>query len=98
MDKIYSNCCGELIPDYPDSDVCPKCKEHCLGVPDDPYKIKHAEVCLSCQGITVHKSGDLRGCICKDCWEMWKERFKGWEENGLYATLEGIKPDLSSTQ
>ena len=24
--KYYSVCCGELMPDYPDSDFCPRCK------------------------------------------------------------------------
>ena len=25
-----SNCCGADMPDWPDSDFCPKCKEHSL--------------------------------------------------------------------
>jgi len=27
----YSNCCGAYMPDYPDSDICPECGEHCEG-------------------------------------------------------------------
>ena len=27
-EKYYSICCGALMPDYPDSDFCPRCKEH----------------------------------------------------------------------
>lgn len=30
--EYYSNCCGAIIPDYPDSDICPKCGEHCCGM------------------------------------------------------------------
>lgn len=28
----YSNCCSSYLPNYEISDICPKCKEHCLGV------------------------------------------------------------------
>jgi len=28
-----SNCCGEELNDWPDSDICPECKEHC-GIED----------------------------------------------------------------
>ena len=24
-----SNCCGVFLPNWPDSDICPKCGEHC---------------------------------------------------------------------
>jgi hypothetical protein len=27
-DTNYSNCCGAEMPDWPDSDFCPQCKEH----------------------------------------------------------------------
>ena len=26
--EYYSICCGALMTDYPDSDFCPRCKEH----------------------------------------------------------------------
>jgi len=25
---LVSMCCGEEMPDYPDNDLCPRCKEH----------------------------------------------------------------------
>ena len=31
----YSNCCSAIIPDYPDSDVCPACGEHCCGLNEE---------------------------------------------------------------
>lgn len=37
-DKVkdhYSNCCYAYMPDYPDSDICPKCGEHCGAEKDD---------------------------------------------------------------
>jgi len=30
-DNYYSDCCHVLMPDYPDDDYCPKCKEHACG-------------------------------------------------------------------
>jgi len=36
--KYYSHCCGEIIPDYPDSDFCPKCKEHCTGMTEEELR------------------------------------------------------------
>jgi len=30
-EKYYSECCDVLMPDYPDSDFCPECKEHTSG-------------------------------------------------------------------
>ena len=36
MDKAYySDCCAVEIPDYPDSDVCPACGEHCVGMTEE---------------------------------------------------------------
>jgi hypothetical protein len=25
---VVSQCCGEEMPDYPDRDICPACREH----------------------------------------------------------------------
>lgn len=25
---LVSECCGKKMPDYPDSDICPRCREH----------------------------------------------------------------------
>jgi len=29
--KYYSNCCWVYMPHFPDSDICPRCGEHCEG-------------------------------------------------------------------
>lgn len=30
-----SNCCNADMREYPDSDMCPKCKEHCVPTMED---------------------------------------------------------------
>ncbi len=30
--EYYSNCCGSFMNDWPDSDICPSCGEHCSGL------------------------------------------------------------------
>ena len=32
--KFYSDCCGALMPRWPDEDFYPQCKEHTLGIMD----------------------------------------------------------------
>jgi len=44
MSETYlSNCCGEPIPDYPDSDICPKCGEHCAGMTQEDIDREEGE-------------------------------------------------------
>ena len=31
----YSHCCDVPMPNYPDSDICPDCKEHCTGLNEE---------------------------------------------------------------
>ena len=31
----YSDCCAKQIPNYPDSDICPECGEHCVGMTEE---------------------------------------------------------------
>lgn len=38
-DRWVSNCCNEPNPDYPDSDVCPKCKEH-AGFEEEKWDVE----------------------------------------------------------
>jgi len=37
-ETYYSNCCTAAMPNHPDSDVCPKCKEHCSAVAEKDLK------------------------------------------------------------
>ena len=42
-EKYYSICCGVLILDYPDSDFCPRCRNHTDVITEEQYK-KEGEV------------------------------------------------------
>lgn len=33
--KYYSNCCWVFMPNFPESDLCPRCKEHCEAILDE---------------------------------------------------------------
>ena len=41
--KYGSVCCGELMPDYPDSDFCPRCKEHTSGFTQEQIEAEEGE-------------------------------------------------------
>jgi hypothetical protein len=32
--NYYSNCCDYPLSNWPDSDICPQCKEHCVPDPE----------------------------------------------------------------
>jgi hypothetical protein len=32
---FISNCCGAYMPDYPDSDICSECGEHCKAISEE---------------------------------------------------------------
>ena len=33
--RFISNCCCAFMSDYPDSDICPECKEHCQAIQEN---------------------------------------------------------------
>jgi hypothetical protein len=71
MARPISNCCGVVIPGYPDSDVCPKCKEHCgvEEVSDRPEK-KNCPVLYPNTAAFVN--GKLFGWNdCHDAFSLW---------------------------
>jgi len=39
----YSNCCQVTMPDYPDSDFCPKCGEHTSGFTQDEIEAEEGQ-------------------------------------------------------
>jgi len=44
-DTLYSGCCGAPMPDWPDCDLCPECKEHSEPFTEDEedLRIRYAQ-------------------------------------------------------
>ena len=42
-EKYYSICCGVRIPDYPDNDFCPKCKDHTGAITEEEMEKEEGE-------------------------------------------------------
>ena len=68
-----SICCGAPMPDWPDYDFCPCCKEHSEPVP----------TCSECgkdmfDDETNYGTEDILVCI--HCYELQQEGIKEWSE------------------
>ena len=42
-EKYYSVCCDEFMPDYPDNDFCPRCKEHTFGLTQEEIEAQEGQ-------------------------------------------------------
>ena len=43
--NYISNCCGEGMPNHPDSDICPKCGEHCQAEVEPEEEAYECSMC-----------------------------------------------------